>query len=436
MQFRISLMALFAISIPVHSATSTVNAGSSLTHGPSSNHYSLTSGVSNPAMAPLMLKEGENWRINYLPGFSFGVEIGPVDNFVDDLDELIDIIEDSSSLDESADETLERFNRVLDEAGESGYLTFAANLMVPFAPFYFEFESLGDATFFVDFNFNVKAALSILDDELQLDPQNQNFTTNTSIYLKSGLETRLTLGYGRELFKDQELPGRFYAGAKLNFFDLDLSKQVTRLEDLDGDGVEDVLEDEYDSNLESNFGVGLDLGFVWDADWYRVGLTLENLNAPEFSYGAIGQDCESRPENTVERNSCEIARVFIDEGRIRSEEIHTKNRLARLDGLLKITPKWLISSSLDLAVYDDVVGFENQWVHFSTSYELNGHWKPSPRLGYQMNLAGTELSSYLFGLSFFRIFNLDVEYGVESVEIDGEEAPRRLGFSLGFEEAF
>ncbi len=387
-------------------------------------------------MAPLMMKDGENWRINYLPGFSLSAEIGPVDNFADDLDDLIDLLEDSSSFDEPAEETLERFNTVIENAGESGYLTFAANLNLPFAPAYFEYEGLGEATFFIDFNFNVKAALRVLDDELRLDQQNQSFTTNTSAYLKSGLETRFTLGYGRELLRDFNLPGKLYGGAKLNIFRLSLSKQVTRLEDLDGEGIEDVLEDEYDNNLESNTGIGIDLGFVWDANRYRLGLTLENLNSPEFSYGAIGVNCESRLENTIERNNCEIARFFIDEGRLRAEETHTKHPLARIDGILKVTKKWLISSSLDLATYDDVVGFENQWFHLSTSYELNGHWKPSPRFGYQMNLAGTELSSYLFGLSFFRIFNLDVEYGTESVEIDGSTAPRRVGISFGFEEAF
>ncbi len=417
-------------------AASGINPGSSLSTGPSSSHYSIFAAANNPAMAPLMVPEDEKWRINFLPSLSFDAEVGDVDNFADDLDELIDLIEDPSTNTDSVNETLDRFNDVLARMGEEGYLNNSVYLTVPIAPLYYVSESL-DGTFFTNLNVSAKTSLQVIDDTLRFDEQNQSFTTNTSLYFKSGIEKQISFGFGREIsagkFSDQ---GKLYAGATLNLISLELSKQVIRLEDLDGQDVSDVIRDEYDSNLESSTGIGLDVGFVWDADWYRAGLTLANVNSPEFSYGTIGVNCENRPENTIERNNCEIARSFVDQGRIKASETHTKHALFRIDGVLKLTDRWLLSSSLDMAEYDDIVGFENQWWHLAMVHEPKGKLIPGSRLGYRQNLTGTELSAFTLGLTFFKAFSLDIEWGAEQVDIDGESAPRRFGFSLAFEESF
>lgn len=415
-----------------------VNSGSSLTTGPSSSHFSMSSAMRNPAMAPLMVPEGERWRLNYLPSISLAVEIGDVENFADDLDELIDLIEDPSTNQDSADETLDRFNAVLVRMGEDGYIKQSVNLSVPITPAYFRSKS-GASTFFMDLNIGAQASLQVIDQILRLDGQNQNFTTDTAIYFKSGIENKLSFGYGRQVLgsnKRLKGKGKLYAGVKLNLIQLELSKQVTRLEDLDGKEVSDVIKDEYDNNLKSNTGFGIDVGLVWDADWYRAGFRIDNINSPEFSYGDIGVNCQSRAENTIERSSCEFSQSLIAAGRLKSSEKHTKHALMRVDGLLKITDRWFVSSSLDLAEYDDIVGFKNQWLTLAMAYETSGKLIPAPRIGYQENLAGTGLSSYTFGLTFFKCISLDFEWGTESTTVDGDSMPRRFGFSLAFEESF
>ncbi len=437
--FVVSAVLLGGFSVQTM-AINGVNTGSSMGTGPSSSHYSISAAGGNPAMAPLMVAEKERWRISYLPSITATFELGDVSNFADDLDELIDLIEDPlSNTDESTDETLDRFNDVLVRMGEEGYIHNSLNISIPVTPGYYKPASL-DGTFYLDVNYGAQVGLRVLDDILSFEAQTGgDFVTDTSIYFKSGIETRVSFGYGQQILADKKSlkgKGKLYAGATLNLIKLELSKQVIRLEDLDGVEVSDVISDEYDNNLESSTNIGIDLGVMWDAEWYRVGLQLDNLLSPSFDYGDIGVNCDSRPENSIEQNGCLIAQSFIADGRLKPSEKHTMHEIIRVDGLLKITDRWYVSGALDLAEYDDIVGFENQWMNIGMNYESKSRFIPSPRIGYQANLAGSEVSSYTFGFSVFKSVSLDFEWGTESVEADGESAPRRFGFSLAFEESF
>ena len=422
-----------ALSQAVTAASSGVNSGSAMTTGPASDHNSIFAASSNPAASSIMLKDDENWRINYFPSFAINAELGEVDNFADDLDELIDIIDDPGSTTDSATEVLDRFNGVLVQMGESGYIKTNVQVHLPIVPLYFKLSGV-EGVFSADLSFNAQIGLRILDDVLSFDAQNTTFATNTAIYLKSGIEQQLSFGYSQPVWSRSG--NTLYAGAKLKYINLELSKQTTRLLDLDGAEVQDVIEDEYDKNLESSTNFALDFGVVWDAQWYRAGLTLENLNSPSFSYGAVGQNCITRDEGTIERNSCEVARYFVDEGRLDSREEHTKHALLRADGIVFITDQWSVNTSLDLAEYDDVVGFQNQWFHLATSYQAKGRWMPSPRFGYQTNLAGTKLDTLNFGLTFFKTVSFDLEYSTSSADVDGTSTPRKIGFAFSISESF
>lgn len=405
--------------------------GSSFSTGPSSNHYSLFSASSNPAMTSFMVDEDKRFRMNYLPGVAVSVELGKVDNFADDLDELIDIIDDPDSSTETPDAVRDRFNRVLIDMGREGYIKNELAVRAPILPLFFKVGEKGSLG--LDFSATADIALRVLDDELIYDEPSESFVTNTSLYLKSGLETTFALSYSHLVWDGDS---QLYVGAKAKFIRLELSKQVTMLQDLDGREVEDVLSDEYDRNLVSTSNIGLDVGLIWDASKYRLGLTLENANSPEFDYGTVGVNCNERPDNTAERNSCEVTTYFVQQGRLRSNETHTKHALLRADGLLKISDTWFLSSAIDLASFDDSVGFENQWFHAATSKEFRNWFLSSARLGYKTNLVGSELAAATAGITLFKALTLDLEYGFDSVTVEDSTIPRRLGFALGFEQRF
>ncbi len=418
-----------------YAGSSSINPGSSSTIGPSSSSYSIPSAFNNPAMNPLMVAEEKNWRMSFLPNFGLNVEVGDVDNFADDLDELIDIIDDPGSTDDSAEEVLDRFNTTLIEMGESGYIKQSTYFNAPFLPLYYKADFLG-GTLGVGLGLETQIGLRILDAPLSFDDQNGTFSTATALYIKAGIEQNLAVSYGRAIMSEGS-KDRLYAGVKVKLMNVELSKQVLPILQLDGQEVQDVIEDEYDQNLKSSTNIGIDVGLVWDDENYRVGLTIENLNSPDFDYGTIGENCTDRPENTDSRSNCEAAAFFIQQqGEIRARETHTKHALLRVDGLYKLSDRWAILSSLDLAKYDDVTGFENQWFHAAMSYDSAGTLVPSARVGYKKNLAGFEVASLTFGFTFFRYFGLDIEYGLESVDVDGSSYPRRVGIAFGFEQRF
>jgi F plasmid transfer operon, TraF, protein len=431
-----ALTGLLSVSTSAIAGQPYVLHGSALTTGPGSSEYSLQAGSFNPAMSSLMVDEDENWRLGYLPSVMINIEFGDVQNFADDLEDLIDIIDDPSLATDSVDETLTRFNNLLPVMGEEGYLKNTASLHYPL---FVKSDFLG-GSLQTEISYVVQMSGRVLDDTLIFNQQNETFSTNTSMYLKSGLQTAFSLGYSRPVFEkssEDSSSGTLFVGTKISAIKLDLSKQVFWLEGIQNDEIEDVIRDEYDKNTISNFGINVDLGAVWDANNYRVGLTLSHLNKPTFDYNAVGINCEQEIPGSTAADNCNVAQYFVEiKPRLKAKEVHEMTPVATVDLLLKLSKKWQITSSMDLASYNDMVGFDNQHLHLATRYETESVWIPSPRIGYTKNLAGEELTSISAGLTFFNVFNLDINYGKETTVVDGDKFPRVFGVAFGFDEKF
>lgn len=411
-----------------------VQAGAAVTTGPSSSSYSMSSASQNPAMNSFLISNDESFRMGYFPSAAFVTELGPVDNFAEDLESLADIIDDPSSATEDASEILDRFNQVLESAGENGFLNISGAAQLPLMPLYYYSESL-QGTFGFDVAVSGIAGISVLDDDLLFDSQNFKFTTASAIYLKSGVEQRLSVSYSQAAYKSDW--GNIYLGVKASYLRMSLSKQVLPILQLADTDLGELVTDEYDRYQETSGDFSLDVGLVFDAESYRVGLSFQNINSPEFNYGEVGRNCEQIVENTNARSNCEAARYFSDvKGEIAANEIHIKDPQARIDGLVKISDNLLLSAAADLNEYNDAIAFKHQWVHAGIDYQTDWFVLPSLRIGYHKNLVGTETSSISAGFSLFSILSFDAEYGLEEVVIDGSSAPRRLGFSLSIQEQF
>ncbi len=413
--------------------------GSGITTGPVSSGHSIFGARHNPALANLAVRPHEHWRFNYFPAITLGLELGSADNFIDEIDELIDLLDDPSSTNESVQDTLERFNRVLQDIGDNGYATAYQSLSAPFMPLYWRPSQFG-GTFFGEAELSTQVHLRLLDAPLSFDSQNMQFATASAAYVKSGIEKRVAVGYGRSLFNDlqaQEWGGQLHGGIKFNLINLELSKQVFRLQALDGKDIEDVIEDEYKNNRQATTNVAIDLGLVWVAENYRVGLTLQNINSPSFDYGSVGVDCDSYPEASVARNNCEVATYFaLERGELQTREKHTRHRISTADASWYLTPRFAVNAAIDLAAYDDMVGMENQWLYTSSTYDFQRHWLPDLRIGYRKNLTGSELASYTAGLTLFDRVTFDLEMALDDITIDDSQVPRKLAFSLTWAERF
>lgn len=416
-----------------------LNHSQGVTTGQSSNHHSLFSGTNNPAMGDLMIAPDERFRMAYFFSFATSTELGQVDNFVDDIDELIDILEDPANAgDVPVNETLDRFNLVIEQAGEDGYLKTTNGAYLPPFPLYWRPEALpGTLTFELNIEGQINA--SVLADELIYDDQKETFSTATSAYLKSGLQKKIAVSYSQKIANN--LFGtsntQLLLGAKINIYDLELSKQVFQLELLRGRDIEDVIKDEYKNNRIQSTSIGLDFGAVWSAEKYRLGASLTNLNAPSFDYGAIGVNCDQYPDGSDQQSNCYVADYFANvKGEIKTHEKHKKNPVITIDGSYFISSHWLASGAAELSSYDDTVGKENQWISASTSYHSSSPWVPGVRASYRQNLVGSKLSYAGLGFTFGGIVNLDVNFALEDVIVDDEKAPRGIGLALSFEESF
>jgi len=430
-------LAMLLFSAPVFAGSGSINLGSSLTTGPGLNHHSLFGAKSNPAMAPLAIREDEYWRFNFAPAISSNYEVGQVDNLEEDIDELIDLFEDPNATNELPLDVLDRFNGIIETFGEYGYIQNNTSIAAPVLPLFVSSDALGGGTLSVDFSLNVQIGLRILDSPLTFNFDRLIFESNTAAYLKSGIEKKLSVGYGKQIFEGEfDKHGKLYAGAKVSIISMELSKQIARFQDLIGNNIDDYINDVYDKNLVSSTSVGLDLGIVWDTEHYRAGFSLLNFNSPEFNYGIVGENCDAIPDDaTFELNSCVVSRFYVEEGRIDASETHTSYAVGRAEGLLKLTDSWVVSSSVDLAKYNDFIGFENQWLNIATSVEGN-YYIPGFRAGIQKNLVGSELSSFMVGITLFKFLNLDAEMSSDKIQVDGKSAPRRLGFSISITENF
>ncbi|WP_200192373.1 conjugal transfer protein TraF [Halorhodospira abdelmalekii] len=98
--------------------------------------------------------------------------------------------------------------------------------------------------------------------------------------------------------------------------------------------------------------------------------------------------------------------------------------------------RWLVGAALDLneieGPFADNSENAYQWATIGASYHHPRFYIPSARLGYRKNLAGTELGYISGGLTLFNLFNLDLAVATERVD----SVPRGFFANLGFETAF
>lgn len=431
------LLGLLLNSSLVFAAPYVFSPGSTLTTGPSSQPHSLQSVTHNPASGSIILDIKENVRFGYFSGIGGGLEYGDVKNFEDDLNDLIDTIDSTDTTLDEAEGVLDRFNGVLPTLGEEGYLKLESRVTLPIFPLVTRIQAL-DGEVSINMALDTQLKASLLDAPLDYNSSTGTFDTNSAVYIKSGLLSQFAAGFSRSVWSDNvgKSRGNLIAGIRVNLYSLKLSKQVIALSALDGDEIGDILKDEYENNQVSTTGLGLDFGLLWVATKYQVGFTLTNINEPGFEYGIIGVGCEDI-SNAVSIDNCSVARVHIESLKhISASEVHVMNALGTVDASYRLLDNWAVSTSYEMARYNDLVGDENQWISVSSSYYPQSTLVPASRLGYRTNMVGSKISSVLLGTTLFKIFNLDMEWALDTTTVDDSNAPRSLSFSVGFEERF
>jgi hypothetical protein len=445
---RILFICRFASAVILVTAQLIANAGSFIaTPGTSSTlgnstigHYML-SVTHNPAACSQVLAAKDHFRMGYLNAIGGSVEIGQVDNFENDINELVDLLEDSSITLDAADDLLDRFNGVLENLDSYGYVKANFDTTIPGLPMAVHLDSwkgslCAEAMLAAQFKGSVLYAPLTLTTRNVNDSVEVDFSTDSALFVKSAQLTQLGLDYVRPVYQGDLGPfnGQLLAGTRVNFYAMQLSRQVILFENFEDEEVADVIKDEYDQNQQSNSNIGIDLGVSWIGKKYQLGFTLANINEPSFDYGDFSLNCNQL--TATAQNNCLAAIAFVANGNISQQESYVMHALGTVDATYWLMSRWAIAASYDLADYNDPMGDELQWATVATAYSPMSRWFPAWRLGYRKNLVGESLASVNVGATLFGVFNMDLMYGLDTAVVDGDEVPRTAGLHFGFEQKY
>lgn len=404
--------------------------GPNLSDNGASGAWSSLYATRNPAAGELSIGPESTFRMGLLlSSIGLGAEVGPVDNFAEEIDDLIDALDREHITLSEGNALVNRFNGILGDLSKDGYVKLHAGAQAPFFPILIR---SGIGVFTLDANIAGQARLGFLDAPLTYNAVTEELETASAVYVKGAQVTEFSLGFSRPVWRHDA--GQVIVGGSVRYLRAALSKQVIGLESVEDDeDVEDIVSDAYDANERTSNAVTVDLGAIYSTPRYRIGLTLANLTEPEFEYGAIGVNCGALTGNA--QHNCFTAAYYGD--RIALHETWTLERLATVEGaLLFADGAGSLSASLDLNEVHDPVGDLNKNVHLALGYKTATSLLPDVRVGYRKNLAGSKLSSASLGFTFFGRMHLDFACGLENTEVDGSSVPRTLAINLGFEMSY
>lgn len=460
-----ALLLFLGIASGTHAA-SFVNqsVGSNLVRGYTSNPRSIISNISNPAASAMSLKDGESFtRFGLLTNIGVGTEYGQIDNIFDVIDQKAQAFSKGLTLDvpalpadpndpaqvdqfitelkDSVEVAVKDLNDVLAAVGQDGYAKVFANGTLPVMPISHGSRVAG-GVLTLDVSGSVTSKSVTLQDPIDLDYadiQNQllaglttldlgegtvdtvadNFTVDndSTLVTRAATLASFSLGYSRAVFRGDN--GVLLAGVRGKLYRAGLARVATRLGGLtDAEKIlQDILNAKF--NYDSNFGI--DLGLLWESRNYQAGVTVSDINEPEFSFpGMEGLEGMGYTPGTDIYN------------RLASQYVYTVERQFKFEaGVFTADRRWALNATYDANAIPDPFGDDYQWATVSGEY-FTGSWIiPGLRAGYRANLAGEKIGYGALGLTLLKVLNIDMAMALKSVDIDNDTVPRGAMLNIG-----
>jgi len=457
---RLAVAVALAVAAGAANATPVYHPpGPNLTYGDVSNGQTIMSDITNPAAGAAALKRnGNQYRFGVLSSIGVGAEFGEVDDLYNNIEAQADAfdvsgvnINDPTQIAASINDQVGTINEILADVEDRGYAKAFVSAHLPIMPLVVAHKAFG-GSIVLDINGSVTSKVYGLHDSIDVDANdlqtqilgsgatgaytNQDVTINydsanpanttlvidndSSVVAKAAYTAEVALGYSRPLMNTDT--GTFYAGLRGRYYQVGLTRKAIRLSNLQD--VEQELENISDEDLATSTAIGVDAGVLWVEEHYRLGATLTNINEPSFEYPSFDVTPFNNPTTGVA-------------AAIAADDTYTMESQLKLEAALySANQNWVLSAAMDANPVMDPMGDEYQWATASAAYATDSWLIPGLRLGYRKNLAGSELSYATAGLTLFKVLNLDVAYGLESVTIDGETVPRSLMANLGLEVTF
>jgi hypothetical protein len=340
---------------------------------------------------------------------------------------------------------------VITELNNDGYLKGGAAGYLPLTPFVVSHEALG-GSMEIHANYSVQGKAKFLSSYVKPAAQANivlpspaagsditvasnwgvgsvspsfDVDTDAAAIFKIATIQEIGIGYSREVYSHEN--GKIYAGGQLNRYDVGLSKSYVGLQN--SSNVDRLLKDQLDASRETESGFGVDVGVIWVADNYRLGATINDINAPSFKYTNSTDDCSVFNDyvDINESNNNVTSATLAD---------CNKNDSYVIDPQLKlraVTSAWneklTIGLGYDANAVKDPFGQKYQWLTLGAGVNL-GNWA-AIRTGYRANQATNGLKFITFGFTILS-FNVDLGVSSEKAQIDGESVPRSMYASLSW----
>jgi len=257
------------------------------------------------------------------------------------------------------------------------------------------------------------------DLQLYHDPVTNGFglgiANDSSIIAKATRTTDLSAGYSRLAGSFES--GDLFLGVRGHTYYKELGRVSVRFGDITNS--EELFDQIRDGDFRSDTRFGLDVGALWVSNRYQLGIQVTNLNEPKFKFPSID----------LNPYSSEQIIAFLERDRTYKMDLQVKLEASYFGS----DRRWSAHLGVDADPATDPLGDEFQWLTLSAGFLADARWVQDIRFGYRENLAGTGLKYVGAGLTAFRFLNFDVSSGLETVRIDGQNLPRGLMISLGFQ---
>jgi hypothetical protein len=245
-----------------------------------------------------------------------------------------------------------------------------------------------------------------------------SFSNNSGTITRAAHITELGVGYSRKIWsrKDNDI----YIGIKPKFYRVGLSDKYIFLDNIDdAESIFNALDKESFDYTEK---LSLDIGAIWTGKQYQFGVTLTNINEPDFQYPGFDVNFIDNPE---------IVDLIIE------NRTYTMERQLKLEGgYISKSGAWGINAGIDLNAVPDPMFDDYQWISLGAGFASDNWWLPGARIGVRTNLAGSEFTYLTAGVTVFNIINLDLATTTETITVDGDKVPQGLIVNLGFQYRF
>ena len=257
------------------------------------------------------------------------------------------------------------------------------------------------------------------DVTLYYEPETNGFglgiANDSSLIAKATRQTELSAGYSRQAWSNES--GSLYLGIRAKAYFMNLSRISIRFGDITDSS--ELFDEIRNADYRSDTRLGMDVGALWVADRYQLGIQITNVNEPNFRFPGVNLDPYSA-DRIIEF--------------LQADQSYRMDRQGKLEGSwFGRERRWSAHIGLDADPATDPLGDEFQWLTLSTGLQFDSRWLQDLRIGYRENLAGTRLNYLGVGLTAFRFLNFDVSSALDTTSIDGNKLPRGLMLSLGFQ---